>query len=175
MSFRSWRRSLTGRALTRYFALVVLASVLISALFFFFWKGLKPMLAGLDKRAARIRAALEEAEALRDAAEKTLADYKKKQREALGEAEHILEHARSEARRIAEQAAKDLEVALKRREQLAMDKIAQAEAAALAAVRNQAVDVAVAATASLLRQNLDAGRANALVDQGLAEVARKLN
>jgi len=144
-------------------------------LFFFFWKGLKPMLAGLDKRAARIRAAIDEAEALRDAAEKTLADYKKKQREALGEAEHILEHARAEARRIAEQAGKDLEAALKRREQLAMDKIAQAEAAALAAVRNQAVDVAIAATASLLRQNLDAERGNALVDQGLAEVAKKLN
>lgn len=141
----------------------------------FFWKGLKPMLAALDKRGARIRAAIDEAEALRDQAEKMLADYKKKQREALGEAEHILEHAHAEAKRIAEQAAKDLEVALKRREQLAMDKIAQAEAAALAAVRNQAVDVAIAATAKLLAENLDAERANALVDQGLAEVARKLN
>ncbi len=151
------------------------ALALLIVIGFFFWKGLKPLVAGLDKRANRIRSAIEEAEALRDSAEKTLADYRKKQREALGEAEHILDHARAEARRIAEQATKDLEVTLKRREQLAMDKIAQAEAAALAAVRNQAVDVAIAATAQLLRQNLDGERANALVDQGLAEVAQKLN
>lgn len=148
---------------------------LLVVLGLFFWKGLKPMLANLDKRAARIRAALDEAETLRVEAEKTLNDYKKKQREALGDAEHILEHARSEARRIAEQAGRDLEVALKRREQLALDKIAQAEAAALSAVRGQAVDVAIAATARLLRENLDGERADALVEQSLSEVAQRLN
>jgi len=148
---------------------------LLAVLGFFFWKGLKPMLAGLDKRAERIRRAIEEAEQLREAAEKTLADYKKKQREALSEAQHILEHAEGEARRIAEQAAAELEVALARREQQALDKIAQAEQAALNAVRSQAVDVAIAATAELLRQNLDEQRSSALVDRGLAEVAAKLN
>ncbi len=139
------------------------------------WKGLKPMVAGLDKRTERIRAALAEAEALASEAERTLADYKKKQREALSEAEHILEHARNEAKRIADQAALDLEAALKRREQLAFDKIAQAEAAALTAVRNQAVDVAIAATRDLLRGKLDDTRAAALVDQSLSDVASRLN
>lgn len=139
------------------------------------WKGLRPMLAGLDKRAERIRSAIQEAEQLRDEAEKTLADYKKRQREALSEAEHILQHAQAEAKRIAEQAAKDLEAALARREQLAMEKIAQAEQAALNSVRSQAVDVAIAATADLLRQKLDAERSAQLIDQGLSEVAAKLN
>lgn len=139
------------------------------------WKGLGPMVAALDKRAERIRRSLVEAEALAGEAERTLSDYKKKQREALAEAERILEHARGEARRIAEQAAIDLEASLKRREQLALDKIAQAEAAALTAVRNQAVDLAIAATADLIRRNLSEAQAGALVDQGLADVARKLN
>lgn len=139
------------------------------------WKGLGPMVVALDKRAERIRRSLVEAEALAGEAERTLSDYKKKQREALAEAERILEHAKSEAKRIAEQAALDLEESLKRREQLAFDKIAQAEAAALTAVRNQAVDLAIAATADIIRRNLSDAQAGALIDQGLADVARKLN
>lgn len=152
-----------------------LAVALVIFLALVLWKGLRPMLAGLDKRGERIRSAIEEAEQLRDEAEKTLADYKKRQREALSEAEHIMDHARAEAKRIADQAAKDLEAALARREQLAMEKIAQAEQSALMSVRGQAVDVAIAATAELLRKNLDEERSARLIDQGLSEVAAKLN
>lgn len=152
-----------------------LAVALVIFLGLILWKGLRPMLAGLDKRAERIRSAIQEAEQLRDEAEKTLADYKKRQREALSEAEHIIQHAQAEAQRIAEQAARDLEAGLARREQLAMEKIAQAEQAALNSVRSQAVDVAIAATAELLRKNLDAERSAQLIDQGLSEVAAKLN
>lgn len=142
---------------------------------FFFWKGLKPMLAGLDKRGERIRQTLAEAEALRDAAEKTLAEYKKKQREALSEAEQILTHAKAEAKRLAEQTEKDMAAALARREKLAMDKIAQAEAAAMNAVRGQAVDAAIAAVRLLIKDNLDAGKAGQLIDKSIAEVSAKLN
>lgn len=152
-----------------------LAVALVIFLGLILWKGLRPMLAGLDKRAERIRSAIQEAEQLRDEAEKTLADYKKRQREALSEAEHIIQHAQAEAQRIAEQAARDLEAGLARREQLAMEKIAQAEQAALNSVRSQAVDVAIAATAELLRKNLDAERSAQLIDQGLSEVAANLN
>ena len=142
---------------------------------FFFWKGLKPMLAGLDKRGARIRSAIEEAEALRAEAEKTLADYQKKQREALADAELILNHAKADAKRLAEQAEKDLAVNLARREKLALEKIAQAEAAALAAVRNQAVDVALTATRALIKDTLDATKGAAVLDKAIADVTAKLN
>lgn len=38
MNSRAWRRSLSGRAAIRYFSLVVLASVVVSGLFYYFWK-----------------------------------------------------------------------------------------------------------------------------------------
>jgi F-type H+-transporting ATPase subunit b len=138
------------------------------------WKGLAPIVATLDRRAERIGGAIAEAETLREVAEKTLADYKRRQREALGEAEHILEHARAEAVRIAERAGRDLEAQIKRQEQLALARIAQAEQAAVAAVRNQAVDLAIAASAEVLRRQLDDQGSAALIEQSLGDVAQKL-
>ena len=70
---------------------------------------------------------------------------------------------------------KDLEAQLSRREQLALEKIAQAEASAIEDVRNQAVDVAIAATARLLSENLDQARAEALVDAAIRELPEKFN
>lgn len=138
------------------------------------WKGLKPMLAGLDKRAERIGKSIAEAELLREEAEKTLADYKRQQREALGEAQHILDHAKNEVERIAQQAARDLEGQIARREQLALAKIAQSEQAAVAAVRGKAVDLAIAASAEVLRHQLDDKGSAAMIERSLGEVAQKL-
>ena len=95
--------------------------------------------------------------------------------DALSEAEEILNHAKIEAKRLTTQTEQDLEAALKRREQSAMEKIAQAEAKALQEVRNQAVDVAVAATAKLLEANMDQGRGNALIEESIKSVSGKLN
>jgi F-type H+-transporting ATPase subunit b len=152
-----------------------LSLALLAIIGFGLWKGLKPMLAGLDRRAERIGKAIAEAELLREEAEKMLADYKRRQREALGEAEHIVEHARREVDRIAEQAARDLEQQIKRREELALAKIAQSEQAAVAAVRGKAVDLAIAASAEVLKNQLDAKTSAELIDRSLAEVAGKLN
>ena len=137
--------------------------------------GLRPAMRGLDKRADKIRQDIEEAERLREEAQRTLADYKKKQREAQREAEEIVEHARSEAKRMRERAEKDLEEQLKRRERLTMEKIEQAEAQALSEVRNRAVDIAVAATERLMRENLSDKASNQLVDQAIKDVQQRLN
>jgi F-type H+-transporting ATPase subunit b len=137
--------------------------------------GLNRVLRGLDNRADKIRKDIEEAERLREEAQKTLADYKKKQREAQREAEEIVEHARTEAQRMRERAEKDLEDQVERRERLTRQRIEQAEAKALAEVRNKAVDVAVAATAQLMQENLSQERSNQLVDQAIQDVQKRLN
>ncbi len=129
----------------------------------------------LDARAERIRAEIEEAQALREEAQKTLAEYKRKQRDALKEAEAILDHAKVEAARLGEQAVRDLEAALERREQAAVEKIAQAEAQALQEVRDQAIEMALAATAKLISDNLDKGRADEMVDQAIRDLSGKLH
>ena len=129
----------------------------------------------LDGRSKLIARDIEEAAKLRDEAQALLASYQRKSREALKEAEQILTNAQIEARRIEDEAAANLATSLKRREQLALDKIAQAEARAIADVRNAAVDVALAATRKLIEQNLDAEKYTALVEDAIKDLPKRLH
>ena len=137
--------------------------------------GWKSVTSSLDARGDKIRKDIEDAQTLREEAQKTLAEYKRKQRDALAEAEEIIAHAKSEAKRLQEQTQVDLEASLARREQLAMEKIAQAEASAMAEVRDKAVDVAIAATEQLLQSNLDAAQSGAIMDRAIGELSEKLH
>jgi F-type H+-transporting ATPase subunit b len=140
------------------------------------WKpAQKALLSGLDARAARIEKELSEAARLREEAQALLAQYQRKHRDALKEADDIVAHARGEADRLAQQAARDLEASLKRREELAVQRIAQAEQQAMADVRAAAVDVAVAATERLLKEKLDGAKGDALIDQAIKELPAKLH
>jgi F-type H+-transporting ATPase subunit b len=140
------------------------------------WKPIwRAMVGGLDGRAERIRTELDEARRLREEAQGLLAEYQQKQRAALEEARGILAQAAKDAESGRRQAAEDLEASLKRREQQAIERIAQAEAKAVDEVRSLAVELAVATTRRLLRDNLDAARAARLVDQAIAELPQKLH
>jgi len=133
------------------------------------------ILAALDTRGVRIRNELEEAHTLREEAQKLLAESKRKHRDAIKETEEILAHAKVEAARLREQAQQDLAAALRRREQAALDKIAQAEVKALREVREHAVDVALAATAALIAANLDQKKHAAIVDESIRGIVDKLS
>jgi F-type H+-transporting ATPase subunit b len=124
---------------------------------------------------AAIAKALADAERLRDeavaartAAEKTLA-------QATAEAEAILGQAREEVTRMQARAATSLQNAIALREQQALDRIAQSEAAAAKQVRDTAVDVALGATRALLREQVGSGKSQDLVDQAIAELPRRLH
>lgn len=129
----------------------------------------------LDERAERIRGRLDEAARLAEEAQALLATYERKQRDAAGEAEQILADARREVDRLTEHAAEDLERSLRRREEMAIERIAHAEAAAVAEVRSRAVDVAMAATERLIADKMTPKQADALVDAAIAELPSKLH
>ena len=129
----------------------------------------------LDARAEKIRAEIEEAQRLREDAQATLASYQKRQADALKESESIVAHAREEAARIRAQSTADLEAALKRREAQAMDRIAQAEAQAVAEVRNLTVDIAIAASRQLLSQGIQPAQADKLIEASIADLPRHLH
>ncbi len=149
-------------------ALIVLAAIV--------WKPAKrAVLVGLDSRAERIKNELDEAARLREEAQTALANFKRRQRDALSEAEEILSHARQDAERLRASAAAELETVLKRREQMALDRITQAEQAATAEVRNAAVDVALAASRQIIAQQLDRDRSNALIEAAIEDLPRRLN
>jgi len=129
----------------------------------------------LDERAVRIKRELDEAEQLRNEAMALLDHYQKKQQEAIADARAIMQHAAEEAARNREAAAAELADSLKRREQHAIERIAQAEAKATQEVRAFAVDLAIAATRKLIEGNLDPTRATQLVDQAISELPQRLH
>jgi F-type H+-transporting ATPase subunit b len=141
---------------------------------FMVWKARKALMGGLDTRAARIKAEIDEAQRLREEAQALLTEYQKKQREALGEAQAMVKQAEEEGKRVRAKAETELTAALKRREQQALDRIAQAEAQALAEVRNLAADLAVAATRKILVEKLDPAKAQALVSDAIADLPKRL-
>jgi len=152
---------------------VLIAFILFVALIV--WKARKAIVGGLDARADAIRAEIDEAQKLREEAQSLLADYQRKQRDALQEAEGMLRAAEEEAGRLRARAEEDLAASLKRREQQALDRIAQAEAAAQSEVRNMAVDLAVSATRKLLEDKIDDDKAAGLVDEAIKELPNKLH
>ena len=135
----------------------------------------KTITGALDGRSEDIRNSLDQAAGLREEAQQLLAEYQRKQRDAVKETEQMLAHARAEAERMAKEGAEKLEEALKRREQLAVEKIAQAETDAIREVRAISVDVAVAATRSLIASNMDAGKSGAMVDEAISDLSKKLH
>ncbi|MFO1113282.1 MAG: F0F1 ATP synthase subunit B [Rhodospirillales bacterium] len=152
--------------------------VLIAMLIFLFFIGRRAFnLLGvaLDDRAEKIKNRIDEAARLADEAQTMLASYERKQRDAAEEAESILAAARREAARLAADAKVDLEQALKRREAQAMERIAQAEQAAIAEVRGRAVDVAIGATRKLLAEQLTPAQRNALIDSAISELPKRLH
>ncbi len=138
-------------------------------------KKLVAMIGGaLDERAQAIRKQLDEAEKLKNDAEKALAEYRKRQQDALKEAEAIVAQARTEAQALEAEQKAQIEQRRKRREAQAVDKIAQAEAQATAEVRDAAVDLALAATRRVLTETVDGGVAGGLVDASIRELPQRL-
>lgn len=137
--------------------------------------GVKAMTAGLDGRAEKIRAELEDAKQLRLEAQRVLSDYQKKRQQAEAEAEDIVRAARAEAERLAKDTQAKLEDFVARRTKMAEQKIAQAEAQAAAEVRAAAADAAIAASEQILRNKVKSGAGDQLLAQGLADVKARLN
>ncbi|KQU94054.1 ATP F0F1 synthase subunit B [Devosia sp. Root413D1] len=128
----------------------------------------------LDERIKKIETDLAEAEALRAEAKALLEDYARRREEAEKEAEDIVTAAREEAFRLTAEAKSSLEAMVARREKAVADKIAQAEAQAVAEVRARSADLAVEAARLLLEKQV-AAKGDVLVDQAIKDVAARLN
>ena len=128
----------------------------------------------LDGRIKAIEAELAEAERLRLEAKFLLEEYESKRQAATTEAQSIVDAAREEAFRMTAEAKASLETLIARRTKAVEDKIAQAEAQAVAEVRSRSADVAVEAARVLLTRQMGS-KGDALVDQAIRDVGAKLN
>ena len=94
--------------------------------------------------------------------------------EALREAQAMIEGAKNEAGRVAAAAAAEAEASARRREQMALDRIAAAEKAAVDEVRLTAVEVATSAARQVIAEGLSADADAHLIDQAITRLPAAL-
>ncbi|MGU3574646.1 F0F1 ATP synthase subunit B [Brucellaceae bacterium C25G] len=129
----------------------------------------------LDDRAAMISKELDEARTLREEAQALLAEYHRKRKEAEKEAGDIVAAAGREANAIVEDAKQKTEEYVARRNKLAEQKIASAEAEAIKEVRTAAVELAVAAATRIVAEKVDAKASATFFKDSLEQVKSRLN
>ena len=153
----------------------------VAVSFFLFVGGLvylgvhKKIAVVLDARAAAIGKELDEARRLREEAGKVLADYRRKEGDAVKEAEAIISLAAKEAEILAAETHRSMREHFERRMKLAEDKIARAEVDALREVRAAAADAAIAAARTVIAEKLTPEAADKLVKQGIDALKGRLN
>jgi F-type H+-transporting ATPase subunit b len=135
------------------------------------WKKVPAMIAAaLDKQIDGIRENIVAAEQLRKDAEGLKAEYEAKARQAEADAEAMKVAAEADAKAIVAKAKADATALIARRTKSAEDKIAAAERAAIADVRNRAAEAATAAAAMLIAERHDAGSDKALVEAAISRL-----
>ena len=132
-------------------------------------------MAALDDRRGRIEAEIEEARVLREEAQKTLASYERRSREAEAEAETIIQNAKRDAEAIAAEAKVKIAETMERRTAAATQRIDQAEAQALADVRRAAADAAAEAAETILREQMSGERGSNTIDRSIEAVRSRLS
>lgn len=139
------------------------------------WKG-RPAIGGaIDGRIERIRAEIAQAENLKEEATTKLAEWKRAQREASDQAAAIIENAKAETKILKKDLDARFKEAMARREAQAMDKIAQAQANAIAEVKSLAVDMAMEAATSVLKDRMSGAGGDAAINEAIAGISGKLH
>ncbi len=128
----------------------------------------------LDGKIAQIETDIAEAKRLRADAAALLVEYEQKRVAAEREAEGIVAAAREEAERLTVEAQASLTDLVSRRTKAVEDKIAQAEAQAVAEVRARSADIAIEAARSVLSDEMGK-KGGQVIDAAIADVGNRLN
>lgn len=145
---------------------VAIAFILFVLLFG--WKLWSALTGVLDRRTNTVRAELDEAAQLKAEAAAMLRDASARRDAALAEADALLRSAHDEAQRLAAASQAEADITGRRRERMAMDRIAAAEKAATAEIRGVAAEIATQAAMQIISAGLTAEKGAPLVDQAIA-------
>ena len=124
----------------------------------------------LGESGRKVRAQLDEAQALRDEAQGLLDQIKVQREEAERQAAAMLAAAKDEAKRLQAEAKAKLEEQVKLRGELAERKIAAAEAQAAAEVKAAAAELAAGLAEKVLVKRLSGAASDPLVDGALQQL-----
>lgn len=136
----------------------------------------KPALLGyLDAQIAKVREELKTAEMLRVEAQELLAQYQRKHRDAVEEAQGIIKNAEVHAAEIRKQAEQELDETLARREKQLKERLKRMEEAAVQEIQSYAANLAIQATAEIIAEKLDKKTNETLVEQSIQDIAAKIH
>lgn len=129
----------------------------------------------LDGRIKQIREEINTAESLRIEAQELLAQYQRKHRDAMKDAEKIIAHAKENAEESRKLAEAQLEATLERREQQLKDRIARMEQNAVQEIQSYAAELAMNAAAEIISEKLDKKTGEKLIDQSIRSLAGQIH
>jgi len=149
---------------------------LFAVIAIFLWKGAPAFIArALDRRAEAISKELESVKRLREEAETVLINYRERARNSENETAAIINESRAENERFTAEARAQMQAQIERHARQSQERIAQAEANAMAEIRALAADAAVAAAEKLIAARLGEQKASALIAESIGELPAKLN
>ncbi len=151
---------------------VLISFLLFAAVAFRFGKD--KFLAKLDSRIDSIRDDIKTAESLRIEAQELLAQYQRKQRDAVKEAEQIVAGARAAADMIRANAEKELQDMIARKEDQLAQRLKRMEDNAKAEIQAYAAELAVKATTEIITSRLDRAANDRLIDQSIRMLPAQL-
>lgn len=123
---------------------------------FVFWRyGKDAVLRALDNKIESIRKDLQTAETLRVESQELLAQYQRKQRDALKEAESIIRNAEKSAADYKKKAQAEMEEMIERRERQLQERLGRMKLEAKEEIQNYAAELAIDATRHIISENLD--------------------
>jgi len=130
---------------------------------------------GLGDKGDAVRAELDEAVRIRQEATDLLNSIKAQRLETEKKARELIALAEEEAQRLSREAHDKLEASIKRREELAERKIAQAEARAASDVKAAAADLAAQVAETVLAERLAKAKADPLIDKAIGQLDGRFN
>lgn len=137
--------------------------------------GKKSVLDSLDGKIESIKNEIKTAEDLRIEAQELLAQYQRKQRDAMNESKQIVENAKEHAEKIREQAQKDLKDSMARREAQLKERLARIEESALQDLQAHAANLATQATIEMIARSIDEKKHKELLDDSIKRTANQLS
>ena len=129
----------------------------------------------LDGKIEAIKTELETAESLRVEAQELLAQYQRKQRDAMKESEHIVATAKAQAEEFQKQSENDLQDLMDRRELQLEARLARMEESAIKEMHDYAGELAINAAGKLIADTLDKKTDEALIEKSIANISKNIH
>ncbi len=154
--------------------LTVWTSFVFFALLFILWKyAWGPVLSAVEARENRIQDTLDKAAGEREEAAKLLAEHREQMADARRRAQQLIAEGREAGEKLRQEIEEKARAEGQALIERAREAIEREKEGAIQALRQEAVDLALAATAKLLRENLDEERDRELVMGYIEDLSKR--